>query len=90
MINVQGDEPLIDPALVTKFAKVLAEDETTEMITAANVFGPEEDTANPNAVKVVLDRQRHALYFSRSAIPLCAQTGCGPPFTGTRGSTDTR
>ncbi len=80
VINVQGDEPLIDPALVTKLAKVLTEDNTTEMITAANVFGPEEDTANPNAVKVVLDRQRHALYFSRSAIPFVRADGVRPAF----------
>lgn len=78
IINVQGDEPLIDPALVTKLGKALAEDRAIAMITAANVFGPDEDTANPNAVKVVLDGQRHALYFSRSAIPFVRGDGVRP------------
>jgi 3-deoxy-manno-octulosonate cytidylyltransferase (CMP-KDO synthetase) len=77
---VQGDEPLIDHGLVTKLAKALTDDGKIEMITAANVFGPGEDTANPNAVKVVLDRQRHALYFSRSAIPFVRGDGLRPAF----------
>ena len=69
IINVQGDEPLIDPALISRLAKTLTADKGIDMITAANAFGGDEDTANPNAVKVVLDRHSDALYFSRSAIP---------------------
>lgn len=69
VVNVQGDEPLIDPKLVTKLAAALAEDKQIEMITAANEFPPGEDVGNPNAVKVVLDRERNAFYFSRSPIP---------------------
>src|SRR5450432_1557401 len=69
IINVQGDEPLIDPALVSRLAKTLTADKEIEMITAANAFGCDEDVGNPNAVKVVLTRQSDALYFSRSAIP---------------------
>lgn len=68
VINVQGDEPLIDPKLIDRLAKVLRA-EKLAMITAANVFAPEESVENPNAVKVVLDRQGDALYFSRSPIP---------------------
>ncbi|MEA3186773.1 MAG: 3-deoxy-manno-octulosonate cytidylyltransferase synthetase [Chthoniobacter sp.] len=68
VLNVQGDEPLIDPKLIDRLAKTLVS-EKLEMITAANVFVPEDDVQNPNAVKVVLDRESDALYFSRSAIP---------------------
>ena len=80
VINVQGDEPLIDPALITRLAKTLTADKSIEMITAANVFGSDEDAGNPNAVKVVLDRQSNALYFSRSAIPFIRADGCEAPF----------
>ena len=69
IINVQGDEPLIDPALISRLAKTLTADKGIDMITAANVFGSDEDAGNPNAVKVVLDREGNALYFSRSVIP---------------------
>lgn len=71
IINVQGDEPLVDPALINRLVKTLLADPKIPMITAANRFGKNEDVANPNAVKVVLDRNSDALYFSRSAIPFC-------------------
>jgi 3-deoxy-manno-octulosonate cytidylyltransferase (CMP-KDO synthetase) len=79
IINVQGDEPLIDPELITRLAKTLARDKTLEMITAANPFGSDEDAGNPNAVKVVLDRGGNALYFSRSAIPYIRVDGHQAP-----------
>ena len=69
IVNVQGDEPLIDPALISRLAKTLTADTGIDMITAANAFGSDEDAGNPNAVKVVLDRAGNALYFSRSVIP---------------------
>ena len=69
LINVQGDEPLIDPALISRLAKTLTTDKSIDMITAANAFGSDEDAGNPNAVKVILDRAGDALYFSRSVIP---------------------
>jgi 3-deoxy-manno-octulosonate cytidylyltransferase (CMP-KDO synthetase) len=75
VINVQGDEPLIDPVLINLLAKTLAADAKIPMITAANIFAKNEDTANPNAVKVVLDRNSDALYFSRSAIPFARDGG---------------
>ncbi|MEA3212013.1 MAG: 3-deoxy-manno-octulosonate cytidylyltransferase synthetase [Chthoniobacter sp.] len=75
VINVQGDEPLVDPALVSKLAKTMAADPRIEMITAASAFPPEEDRANPNLVKVVVDRAGDALYFSRSVIPNTARAG---------------
>ena len=75
VINVQGDEPLVDPALLDRLAKTMLADPTLDMITAANVFGPDEDVSNPNAVKVVMDRVGNALYFSRSPIPYLRDAG---------------
>jgi 3-deoxy-manno-octulosonate cytidylyltransferase (CMP-KDO synthetase) len=80
VINVQGDEPLIDPALVSRLAQTLGADKTIDMITAATAFGSDEDVGNPNAVKVVLDRTGNALYFSRSAIPFLRSDGLAPTF----------
>jgi len=69
VINVQGDEPMISPKLIDRLAETLIEDPEVEMITAANRFAPGEDVTNPSAVKVVLDRDSNALYFSRAPIP---------------------
>ena len=80
VINVQGDEPLVDPALISRMAKTLAADRDLEMITAANGFGSDEDPGHPNAVKVVLDRRGNALYFSRCPIPFVRQDGREAPF----------
>ena len=68
VINVQGDEPLIDPKLVGKLAGELREDRSIRMITAATPMELAEVT-NPNVVKVVMGRSGDALYFSRSPIP---------------------
>ena len=75
IINVQGDEPRMDPALVARLAKVLAAERNLEMITAATSFADDEDPGNPNVVKVVLNRDSDALYFSRSAIPYLRSDG---------------
>jgi 3-deoxy-manno-octulosonate cytidylyltransferase (CMP-KDO synthetase) len=75
VLNIQGDEPVIDPALITRLGKALAADPKIAMITAANEFGPEEDVNQPNSVKVVLDRKGNALYFSRSPIPFAREPG---------------
>jgi 3-deoxy-manno-octulosonate cytidylyltransferase (CMP-KDO synthetase) len=69
VINVQGDEPAIDPALISRMAKTLLTHRRISMITAANPFAKGDDIRNPNAVKVVLDQASNALYFSRSPIP---------------------
>jgi len=66
--NVQGDEPLIQPKLLKKLTKELVRDKL-EMITAANPFEEGELVENPNAVKVILNRNSDAIYFSRSVIP---------------------
>jgi 3-deoxy-manno-octulosonate cytidylyltransferase (CMP-KDO synthetase) len=79
IINVQGDEPLVEPKLISKLARTLKWDRTLEMVTAATPFGANEDPTNPNAVKVVLNKRSDALYFSRSPIPFL-RNGPGFPF----------
>lgn len=69
VVNVQGDEPLIDPALVHHCAGLLAQRDDCVMSTAAHPLSRPEDVGNPNVVKVVLDAQGRALYFSRAPIP---------------------
>jgi 3-deoxy-manno-octulosonate cytidylyltransferase (CMP-KDO synthetase) len=68
VVNVQGDEPLIDPELVTDVAHLLARHPQAAMSTAAHVIDSVTDFHNPNVVKVVLDAQHLALYFSRAPI----------------------
>jgi 3-deoxy-manno-octulosonate cytidylyltransferase (CMP-KDO synthetase) len=68
VFNIQGDEPLIEPSLIDRLARVLV-DEKADMITAATPFMENEVVSNPNAVKVVTDRDGNALYFSRSVLP---------------------
>lgn len=80
IVNVQGDEPLIDPTIVAKLATAMVKDRKIEMITAANPFAPEDDVTNPNMVKVVLDRDGNGLYFSRHAIPYVRNDGVRPTF----------
>ncbi len=80
VINVQGDEPLVDPVVVAKLAATMVKDKTIEMITSASVFTPDDDLTNPNMVKVVLDREKNGLYFSRSPIPFVRADGVRPAF----------
>lgn len=69
VVNVQGDEPLIDPALVQAVAASLVEHPIAAMATAAHSIASTDDFCNPNVVKVALDAQGLALYFSRAPIP---------------------
>jgi len=69
VVNVQGDEPLIDPALINAVAQTLAAAPTAAMASAACAITRAEELHNPNAVKVVLAKNGHALYFSRSLLP---------------------
>lgn len=80
VINVQGDEPMVDPVVVAKLAAVMTKDRGIEMITSASVFAPDDDLMNPNMVKVVLDREKNGLYFSRSPIPYVRADGVRPNF----------
>jgi 3-deoxy-manno-octulosonate cytidylyltransferase (CMP-KDO synthetase) len=69
VVNVQGDEPLIAPALIRHVAENLAAHRAAAIATAACRIRDARDMANPNVVKVVLDDQGYALYFSRAPIP---------------------
>ena len=69
VVNVQGDEPLIDPALIRQCADLLATDGDAVVATAAHAIDDVADFANPNVVKVVLDAKFRALYFSRAPLP---------------------
>jgi len=69
VVNVQGDEPLIDPELVRQTARLVGERNDCVMSTAAHAIDDADELRNPNVVKVVLDRQGQALYFSRAPIP---------------------
>ena len=67
VVNVQGDEPLIDPELIAATARMVRN--TTPMATAAHAIHSVPDLFNPNVVKVVLDKLQRALYFSRATMP---------------------
>jgi 3-deoxy-manno-octulosonate cytidylyltransferase (CMP-KDO synthetase) len=67
VVNVQGDEPLIDPALIAATAALISAD--VPMATAAHAIDNAQEAFNPNVVKVVLNKASRALYFSRAPIP---------------------
>jgi 3-deoxy-D-manno-octulosonate cytidylyltransferase len=69
VVNVQGDEPLIDPALIDGCAKLLRVRDDCVMSTAAHAIESEADFRSPNVVKVVLDAAGRALYFTRASVP---------------------
>jgi 3-deoxy-manno-octulosonate cytidylyltransferase (CMP-KDO synthetase) len=69
VVNVQGDEPLIDPALIRQCAELLETDGDAVVATAAHAIDDVADFTNPNVVKVVLDARFRALYFSRAPLP---------------------
>ena len=68
VVNVQGDEPLLPPALIDDVARVLAERPEASMGTAAHAIHELAEFTNPNVVKVVMDARQLALYFSRAPI----------------------
>jgi len=69
VVNIQGDEPLIVPALIDAVADTLREDTTAAIATAAHTIHDAADFFNPNVVKVVCDASGRALYFSRAPMP---------------------
>lgn len=69
VVNVQGDEPLIDPELINQVAATLLANPAAAIATAAYPIHDVKKLFNPNVVKVVLDQQGQALYFSRAPIP---------------------
>lgn len=80
IVNIQGDEPLIDPALIDQLAAVMAADPTLDMATAANPLDPADPAVqDPNVVKVAVALDGRALYFSRSPLPFFRNPVAGLP-----------
>jgi 3-deoxy-manno-octulosonate cytidylyltransferase (CMP-KDO synthetase) len=78
VINVQGDEPLIDPEAIKAVAEPFRHDHSLSMATLAHPIQSDEDFNDPNVVKVVCDAKGHALYFSRAPIPYPRSKGGNP------------
>ncbi len=75
IINVQGDEPLIEPKLIDDLAAAFDDDPELQMATVKTEITDPEEQKNPNNVKVVTDRNGYALYFSRSLMPFPRHEG---------------
>ncbi len=75
IVNVQGDEPLIEPALIDELVGEFVADKNLQMATVATELTDADEMKNPNNVKVVLDKNNDALYFSRSLIPYPRNVG---------------
>lgn len=69
IVNIQGDQPFLDPQMIDEAVRPLLDEPALPMATLMHPLSRDEDLANPNVVKVVVDRQGNALYFSRSLIP---------------------
>jgi len=69
VVNIQGDEPMIDPALIDALSSAISDGMSWDMATAATPICRMDEVGNPSIVKVVFDAEGRALYFSRSAIP---------------------
>ena len=78
IVNVQGDEPFIDPDVIDRLAKMLIEHENLDMVTAAAPL-KKEDYQDASAVKVVVNQKGEALYFSRALIPYPREGFAMPP-----------
>jgi len=77
VVNVQGDEPLIEPALIRAVATNLARHRDAQIATACTPLSDVRDLVNPNVVKVVLDHAGYALYFSRAPVPFARDAYAG-------------
>ena len=74
VVNVQGDEPLIPPALIGRLAQTLAQHPDAAIASACHAIEDAADMFNPNVVKVVCDHAGYAMYFSRAPIPYARDT----------------
>ena len=75
LVNVQGDEPLIEPAAIDQAVQVMEDDPEVQVATLAVPIGKPADIMDPNVVKVVLDFDGNGLYFSRAPIPWVRDRG---------------
>ncbi|HLX28183.1 MAG TPA: 3-deoxy-manno-octulosonate cytidylyltransferase [Casimicrobiaceae bacterium] len=79
VVNVQGDEPLLDPALIRRVAALIAGSHEAAVATACDPIARIEEALNPNVVKVTLDARGYALYFSRAPIPYAREDFAADP-----------
>ncbi len=77
IVNVQGDEPLIEPAMIDEAVAPFPNDPSLMMSTLRRRITDDSERHNPNVTKVVVDREGFALYFSRAPVPF-VRTGCPP------------
>ena len=82
VVNVQGDEPLIEPSTIDDAVAPLLHDATIEMSTLRRRLDDPAEIANPNVTKVVVDRDGFAMYFSRAPIPYVRAGAPVPPVWG--------
>ena len=75
VVNIQGDQPTFEPAQIDEVVQPLLEDATVEFSTLIYRIRRDEELTDPNAVKVVFDKDHYALYFSRSTIPFVRDRG---------------
>jgi 3-deoxy-manno-octulosonate cytidylyltransferase (CMP-KDO synthetase) len=78
IVNVQGDEPEIEPDTIDRLLSTM-KDSGNEMMTAATPFRPPADPSDPNLVKVVISRTDRAMYFSRSVVPFVREANAPQP-----------
>lgn len=74
VVNVQGDEPLLEPQAITDVVEALDSDDTVKISTLRRQISDPADNSNSHVVKVVVDLEGNALYFSRSAVPFIRDT----------------
>jgi 3-deoxy-manno-octulosonate cytidylyltransferase (CMP-KDO synthetase) len=79
LVNLQGDEPLMPPALIQQVAELLAGDPAADIATLCHPLHAREEWLNPNVVKLVSDARGYALYFSRAPIPWRREPAAMPP-----------
>jgi 3-deoxy-manno-octulosonate cytidylyltransferase (CMP-KDO synthetase) len=79
IVNVQGDEPLIEPSTIDQAVAPLRADAAVEMSTLRRRIDDANEFADPNLTKVVVDREGYALYFSRAPIPYVRDRGTAAP-----------
>jgi 3-deoxy-manno-octulosonate cytidylyltransferase (CMP-KDO synthetase) len=79
VVNLQGDEPLMQPGLIRRLAEALAAHPESQCATLAAPIADADEIFDPHAVKTVLDKDGHALYFSRAPIPWHRHSFGGPP-----------
>lgn len=75
VVNIQGDEPMVRGIMIDDLIRALLEDEEAQMATLVKRIEDSKDISNPNVVKVVVDKNGYALYFSRSPIPYIREKG---------------